>query len=205
MRALAIARVRAANSIGSAIGSRFEEAKHPRLHGRWVDKPGQTPAPSMHHPTPKSEPVAAPAQAPEAPAERMKTREGTAEELIAGVEQLKPSLRPFVSSYPAEDYAKMNCRVFLSENGRAGYALKPDGELISVFSLDKGNGVSLMRDAIANGAKKLDCFDTYLGRQFYPQFGFKEVNRLTWDDQYAPPGWDYEKFGRPDVVFMELK
>lgn len=34
--------------------------------------------------------------------------------------------------------------------------------------------------------------------------GFKEVKRIKWDDNYAPPNRDYEKNGRPDVVFMKL-
>ncbi len=31
-----------------------------------------------------------------------------------------------------------------------------------------------------------------------------EAAGTAWDDAYAPPGWNYERYGRPDVVFMEL-
>lgn len=28
---------------------------------------------------------------------------------------------------------------------------------------------------------------------------------MKWNDKYAPDGWNYEKFGRPDIVFMKLE
>lgn len=95
--------------------------------------------------------------------------------------------------------------MYLSETGKSGYALKPDGDIISVFA-EKGSreGVNAMLSAIANGGTKLDCFDGFLAKKFYPRFRFTEYDRLQWDDQYAPEGWDRERFGTPDVVFMRL-
>ena len=41
----------------------------------------------------------------------------------------------------------------------------------------------------------------------YSEAGFRAVARLPFNDEYAPPGWNYDTFkkfngGRPDVVFM---
>ncbi|MFC9841322.1 hypothetical protein ACFVKB_47395 [Rhodococcus sp. NPDC127530] len=62
------------------------------------------------------------------------------------------------------------------------------------------------RTAVAQGGRRLDCFDTVLP-DLYSKAGFVAVARLRWNDDYAPDGWDYTTFrqfngGRPDVVFM---
>jgi len=38
----------------------------------------------------------------------------------------------------------------------------------------------------------------------YAHHGFVEKHRVKWDDKYAPEGWDKNKQGTPDVVYMEL-
>ena len=35
--------------------------------------------------------------------------------------------------------------------------------------------------------------------------GFVEVKRDPWDAAYKPDDWNEEKFGTPDVVYMELE
>jgi hypothetical protein len=110
-----------------------------------------------------------------------------------------------VYQYPKEDYRNM--RVMLADDGLSGFAIKPDGDIVSVFSHSKSNsGRSIMEAAIAAGGKKLDCFDTILP-SFYASHGFVPTSRLKWDDSQAPEGWDketYKKYnnGEPDVVFM---
>ena len=110
-----------------------------------------------------------------------------------------------VQVYPVETYTGM--RLFLSEDGQSGFALKPDGDIVSVFSAKgTGNGRAIMETAIAAGGKKLDCFDTILP-DFYTAHGFRPVARIPWDEGEAPPGWNkttFAKFnsGEPDVVFM---
>lgn len=107
--------------------------------------------------------------------------------------------------YPAEDYEKM--RLFLSEDGKAGVAVKPDGDIVSVFSMPGSNaGRAVMDLAVAAGGSKLDAFETILP-SFYAAHGFKVVSRLKWDDSQAPSNWDKATFGKfnggePDVVFM---
>jgi hypothetical protein len=108
--------------------------------------------------------------------------------------------------YPVEDYQGM--KLFLSDSGKSGFAVKPDGDIVSVFSMEKGSGRSIMEAAISAGGKKLDAFDTILP-EFYGTHGFVEAARIPWNDEFAPDGWDknaFKKFnnGEPDVVMMVL-
>ena len=98
-------------------------------------------------------------------------------------------------------------RLFRTENG-SGFAIKPDGDIVSVFQ--SGNetgkvGMSMMQAAIEAGGTKLDAFDTFLSGM-YETVGFRPVARLPWSDANAPKGWDkntFKKFnnGEPDVIF----
>lgn len=108
--------------------------------------------------------------------------------------------------YPVEDYQGM--RLFIAESGKSGFAIKPDGDIVSVFSMEKGSGRSVMEAAIAAGGKKLDAFDTILP-EFYGEHGFVEAARIPWNDEFSPAGWNKDTFkkfnnGEPDVVMMVL-
>lgn len=105
--------------------------------------------------------------------------------------------------YPAEDYQGM--KLFMAEDGKSGVAVKPDGDIVSVFSTG-GAGRAVMELAVAAGGRKLDAFDTILP-EFYAPHGFKAVARTKWNDDFAPDEWSKETFsefnnGQPDVVFM---
>ena len=110
-----------------------------------------------------------------------------------------------VYAYSAEEYAEM--RLFLSEDGTAGFALKPDGDMVSVFSSKKDSqGRAAVELAVTAGAKKADAFDTTLPR-IYADHGFRTVARLKWDETQAPSDWDKQTYARhnngmPDVVFL---
>lgn len=113
--------------------------------------------------------------------------------------------------YSEDEYKQM--RLFLTQDGTAGIALKPDGDIVSVFaksgSPHKSVANPMIATAVSLGGTKLDCFDTVLPG-IYRQEGFVETERMKWDDQYKPDGWDYETYkgfnnGRPDVVMMEYK
>jgi len=107
--------------------------------------------------------------------------------------------------YAPEDYAGM--RLFVAEDGQTGFALKPDGDIVSVFSYGVPGGArGAIELAIQQGGRKLDAFATVLP-EYYFAHGMREVARLPWDDTQAPPDWDTNTFadfndGRPDVVFM---
>jgi len=111
----------------------------------------------------------------------------------------------FVYQYPEEDYKDM--QLFTGEDGKVGFAVKEDGDIVSVFkhadSETKGALDKVIPLAIEMGGTKLDAFEGFL-TESYARFGFEEVRREPWNDENAPPNWDYEKFGTPDVVYMEL-
>ena len=107
--------------------------------------------------------------------------------------------------YSADEYKGM--RLFLAEDGSAGFALKPDGDLVSVFAHPDARNrpggspfTAMMALAIEQGAKKCDCFDGFLPN-LYANFGFKPVSRQEWNQEFAPNGWR-DKFGTPDVVYL---
>ena len=120
--------------------------------------------------------------------------------------------------YPTETnsdetgYADM--RLFLTEDGKAGFALKEDQisglvDIVSVFSTPdshKGFNYPAIRLAVEEGGNKLDAFDTFLPGA-YSANGFTIRSRMTWNNEFSPEGWDkdaYKDFnnGEPDVVFM---
>ena len=109
--------------------------------------------------------------------------------------------------YPLEEYE--GARLFLTQDGLSGFALKGD-DIVSVFkhpdSKNKNAMQSMLALAVEQGGRRLDAFDTVLPHGYALQ-GFKVVSRLAWDDAQAPPGWSKEHFaeynnGEPDVVFM---
>jgi hypothetical protein len=82
--------------------------------------------------------------------------------------------------YGVSEYKKMRC--YLGKNNSSGYCIAHRNELVSVFSSQQSSGNALVKSAISNGAKRLDCFalrdsdtnkisgDLY---KLYSRFGFK--------------------------------
>lgn len=133
-------------------------------------------------------------------------------EAITAARESHGALGASVYVYPEEDYRNM--RLFLTEDGKAGFALKDSGEagitdIVSVFNTNGehlGVSYSLIRLAVEEGGNVLDAFDTFLPK-IYSANGFRAIARTKWNDEFAPDGWnkkDYESFnnGEPDVVFM---
>ena len=113
-----------------------------------------------------------------------------------------------------DDYTDIN--LYLSEDGESGFGIKPNGDIVSVFSSKKvkGRAHHLLEMAIYEGVgRQLDCFDIYLTK-IYEAHGFKPVAKMKWDDEYIPEGWNKDNFkdynngepaltaGRRHVVFM---
>ncbi len=113
-----------------------------------------------------------------------------------------PMFRANITQYSPEDYTKF--KTYLSPDGKSGYAIKPDGELISVFSTEKGRGELILDDAVERGAQKLDAFDIN-GKlpKLYSKY-FDETERFKFDPKQAPADWDAAALGQPDVVMMKL-
>ena len=112
-----------------------------------------------------------------------------------------------VTAYTADEYANM--RLFITEDGTAGFALNGD-DIVSVFkaadSQQRAFSMSSVILAIGQGGRRADAFDTELPH-LYTRMGMRPVSRNTFDDEFMPEGWDFETFaayngGRPDVVFF---
>ena len=110
-----------------------------------------------------------------------------------------------VTPKSVEELEQSGARLLMDEQGSAGLAIAPDGDIEAVFAnktagAPKGATKSLIPMAIANGGTKLDCYGEGLV-SLYAQYGFAPVARTEFDPQYANPGWDPSK-GTPDIFFM---
>jgi hypothetical protein len=110
----------------------------------------------------------------------------------------------FLSPLAPEDLK--DSKLFLTEDGKIGGALSPDGDMGNLFNNGgpKGKAAEVLLDMIAAGGTHADCFDGYLP-QLYANFGLTETGRMTFNREFAPPNWDYKTYGTPDVVFLGLK
>lgn len=134
----------------------------------------------------------------------LKLREVSAEEFQAKFSLAKDKTpRPeYVDVLDLEEYK--NGKAFLSESGEQGIFVSTDGDIKSVFNASdeiKGASEELLLKAIENGGRKLDNFNGFLTKN-YEKYGFTPVARMKFDPKYAPKGWKYNKYGKPDVVFM---
>lgn len=108
--------------------------------------------------------------------------------------------------YDEAEYRDM--RLWITPDGKAGVALKPDGDMVSVFASPDGQYPvhNLILIAAQAGAKKADAFATVLPA-LYKDFGFRPVARMAWNEEYAPNDWNKQTFakwnnGEPDVAFL---
>jgi hypothetical protein len=114
----------------------------------------------------------------------------------------------------AEDL--QDAQLFQTADGAGGFAIKPDGDIVAVYSKvsspHKRLGISMLQAAIEQGGRKLDAFDTFLPG-IYSETGFRPVARIPWNDAFAPKGWDKKQYaefkstftgnpGEPDIVFF---
>lgn len=105
--------------------------------------------------------------------------------------------------YSLQEYKHKGARLFKLKGINAGFAIAADGDIISVHNSDsavKGVGPLLMKLAKQEGGTKLDHFDLEPLNKLYGSAGFKEYDRYSWNDDYAPDNWNYEKYGRPDLI-----
>lgn len=108
-----------------------------------------------------------------------------------------------IHPYSLDDYKNMITK--LSDDKKTGYALKDGGELVSVFSKERGRGSDLVTDAVNSGAKKLDAYDIG-GKlpELYGKGGFKELSRSKFNPEYADPTNTVLSSSKPDFVEMAL-
>ncbi len=105
-----------------------------------------------------------------------------------------------------EDYS--NCKCYLSDDGTCGFAIEPDGNLVSVFNLGLDRGfLSAIKDlAVAEGATHLDAFDSSaqpLRKIYEHALGAKVASSMDYNMEY-----DHDNIatnhGNPNVVFMVM-
>lgn len=115
-----------------------------------------------------------------------------------------PEMGAFLTEHDPQEFDDYN--LVLAEGGTAGAAVSPDGDIQNVFAREEaesGAGRAALAAAIEAGGITLDCYDGYL-RELYVEFGFRETGRMEFNPDYAPEGFDFDKYGHPDVVFMHL-
>lgn len=109
----------------------------------------------------------------------------------------------FVTAHDVSEYSDM--KMFLSDDNGVGVAVTKDGDIVSVFknpNISKSRKAvsSILLTAIDNGGVKLDNYNGELSRM-YLAHGFIPVARTAFVDEYAPSDWNYERDGRPDIIF----
>jgi len=116
----------------------------------------------------------------------------------------------FLTPFTAEQIEKGGMRAFLSDDGKVGFILKPDGEIANLFNVSgqRGAGALAMNEAIRLGGRRVEYFDTPKLRKLYERLGFKETERFPFDLDIIRkdfPDYDPAKLGRPDYVVAELE
>lgn len=101
-----------------------------------------------------------------------------------------------------------NDLLLITEDGKSGIAITPEGDIISVFSAISGDHRldKLMFMAIAAGGYKLDCFyleDINNLVNLYSKFGFKVGATTPFNaEQYKPEGYDEWKSRNQDTEVL---
>lgn len=128
------------------------------------------------------------------------------------IESLNKSKRKcFLTMYTPEEFERDGVSTYQLRGFSIGYALKPmpDGnvDIISVHNNEPdvhNIGDLMLSLAKANGGTQLDHFDGKLS-DIYSRNGFEEYDRWKFNDEMAPGDWNYEKYGRPDIVLRRIK
>ena len=109
-----------------------------------------------------------------------------------------------VDVHKVADYKKS--RMFMTNDGLAGYAVHPSGELTSVFKHPNSPYTDVARraaehSALLGGATHASAFDPKLP-EMYGNGGFRALSHVQWNEEYKPPRWKVSRQGRPDVAFL---
>lgn len=130
---------------------------------------------------------------------------------LKGIKDEYGKLYDTVSLHPVDEYKNM--RLFLSPDKRSGFAIQPDGDIVSVFGAKKGSGTShsMLELALQNKGTKLDNYDVPQLKTLYSNHGFNVTERLPWDDAYwDPQEWDkvfmQKTYGvaEPDITYRQI-
>lgn len=112
---------------------------------------------------------------------------------------------PYLGNQTAAELEAEGAQLFMSKDGTVGYGISADGEMMNLFNNGiPGAGSAAAMESIRHGAYWCSCFDGQLP-VIYTRLGFEVVARTPFVDEYAPAGWNYERDGRPDLVFAAWK
>lgn len=96
-------------------------------------------------------------------------------------------------------------KMFMTQDGQTGFAVKPDGDIVGVFNNGNKRGAlkTIMPMAVANGGDRLDCYGKLAG--LYSRFGFVPTGRSPYNSDYVDEDDPHNKFLKdthPDVYAM---
>jgi len=94
-------------------------------------------------------------------------------------------------------------KLFLSNDGMAGVAVKPDGDITAVFKNSNSSAKGAVNDLIitarANGGEKMDCYGQFLVNS-YEKCGYVPVARIPFNADYVDDPFLLKT--KPDVYAM---
>lgn len=108
----------------------------------------------------------------------------------------------FVDQHTIEEYSRMRFLLLTLDN-KAGIAVTTDNNIVSVFNGGEQKGVlkTLLPVAIEFGGNKLDNYDSDKLSGLYELYGFDPISNVEFDETFAPEDWNFERDGKPDIVF----
>lgn len=113
-----------------------------------------------------------------------------------------------VDIHSVDDYKDMKCFSFGND---CFVAIEKNGNICSVFKNSKNTQIrrfskTALIKAVQNGGDRLDCYDVGGALpNLYCACGFEPIVKIRFNEDFAPDGWDYEKLGKPDIVFFALR
>lgn len=106
-----------------------------------------------------------------------------------------------VDTHPMDELETF--KLLLSDDGMAGVAVKPDGDITAVFKNSNSNAKGAVNDLIitarANGGVKMDCYGQYLVNA-YEKCGYTVVARIPFNADYVDD--PFLLATRPDVYAL---
>lgn len=106
-----------------------------------------------------------------------------------------------VDTHPKDELETF--KLFLSNDGMAGVAVKPDGDITAVFKNSNSNAKGAVNDLIitarANGGEKMDCYGQFLVNS-YEKCGYVPVARIPFNADYVDDPFLLKT--KPDVYAM---
>ena len=115
----------------------------------------------------------------------------------------------FVEHPTKEELVAKNATCFLTPDLQAGVItfINADGylEASCLFNVGpSGQGREVLGHVVLFcKVNRVEGFEGFLTNT-YRSLGFKPVERIAFNDDYTQPQWNYERFGRPDLLILRI-